>query len=130
MKMQDKQKHEGVHNIFYHFLRLNFFFCIIRIFKKHINNKSSCKNFVPARIRTRDLRHRLENQKGDFSKTRSAFSTGSYQPILLIFNTKHWKATKFFVYKFEEDRCKIATVRVPHLKTYNMVAMTSSVQHF
>merc|ERR1712155_280799 len=92
--------------------------------------KSSCKIFVPAGIRTRDLRHRLENQKGDFSKTRSAFSTGSYQPILLIFNTKHWKTTTFLFYKFEEDQSKIATVRVPHSKTYKMAAMTSSDQHF
>ena len=101
--------------------------------KNHLKTqqqKSSCKNSVPAGIRTRDLRHRLENQKGDFSQTRSAFSTGSYWPILLIFNSKHWKTTKFLVYKFGEDRSKIATVRVPHSKTYKMAAMTSSDQHF
>ena len=49
--------------------------------KNHLKTqqqKSSCENFVPTGIRTRDLRHRLENQKGDFSQTRSAFSTGSY----------------------------------------------------
>ena len=101
--------------------------------KNHLKTqqqKSSCKNSVPAGIRTRDLRHRLENQKGDFSQTRSAFSTGSYWPILLIFNSKHRKTLNFLVYNFEEDRSKIATVRVPHSKTYKMAAMTSSDQHF
>merc|ERR1711989_13736 len=58
------------------------------------------------------------------------FSTGSYSSILLIFNSKHWKTLKFLVYKFGEDRSKIATVRVPHSKTYNMAAMTSSDQYF
>ena len=86
--------------------------------------------FAQTGDRTRDLRHRLENKKGDFLKTRSAFSTGSYQPILLIFNSKHRKTTNFLVYNFEENRSKIATVRVPHLKTYKMAAMTSSDQHF
>ena len=92
--------------------------------------KSSCKNSVAAMIRTRDLWHQLENQKGDFSQTRSAFSTRSYWPILLIFNSKHWKTTKFLVYKFKEGQSKIATVGVPHSKTYKMAAMTSSDQHF
>ena len=93
-----------------------FFFSYNKNHLKTQQQKSSCKNSVPAGIRTRDLRHRLENQKGDFSQTRSAFSTGSYWPILLIFNSKHWKTTKFLVYKFEENRTKITAMRVPHRK--------------
>ena len=85
--------------------------------------------FAQTGDRTRDLRHRLENKKGDFLKTRSAFSTGSYQPILLIFNSKHRKTSNFLVCNFEENQSKIATVRVPHSKTYKMAAMTSSKQH-
>ena len=72
----------------------------------------------------------FENQKGNFSKTRSTFSTGRYQPTLLIFNIKHRKRTFCTVCNFKKDRSKIATVRVPHLKTYKMAAMTSSDQHF
>ena len=42
--------------------------------------------------------------------------TGSYRPILLIFNTKHGMALGYFVSKFEENRTKITAVRVPHTK--------------
>ena len=42
--------------------------------------------------------------------------TGNYQPILLIFNTKHGMALGYFVSKFEENRTKITAVRVPHTK--------------
>ena len=97
------------------------------------NNKiSNFKNFchAPARDRTRELQHWLETKEAIFRKGSPLFSTGSYQPILLIFNSKHWKTPKFLVYNFEENRSKIATVRVPHSKTYKMAAMTSSDQHF
>ena len=54
----------------------------------------------------------------------------SSQPILLIFNSKQIKSTFYLVSKFEDNRSKIATVRVPHSKTYKTAAMTSSDQHF
>ena len=54
----------------------------------------------------------------------------SYWPILLIFNSKHWKTTLYLVLNFEENRSKIATVRVPEWKTYKMAAMTSSILNF
>ena len=54
----------------------------------------------------------------------------SYKPILLIFNSKQWKTTLYIVLNFEEHRSKIATVRVPDLKTYKMAAMTSSILNF
>ena len=43
--------------------------------------------------------------------------TGSYQPILLIFNSKHGVPLGYIVSKFEENRTKITTVRVPHRKS-------------
>ena len=46
----------------------------------------------------------------------------SYQPILLIFNSKQGVEFFFPVLKFEDNRSKIATVRVPQPKT---AAMTS-----
>ena len=52
--------------------------------------------------------------------------TGSYPPILLIFNSKHGVVLGYTVYQFEANRSKITTVRVPHTKTYKMAAMTSS----
>ena len=55
---------------------------------------------------------------------------GSYRPISLIFNSEHWKTTLYVVLNFEENRSKIATVRVPHWKTYKMAAMTSSILNF
>ena len=105
----------------------------IYVNKNHLKlqkQNSSCKTFVSAGIQTRDLRHRLEYQIGDFFEKMSAFSTGSYWSILLIFNSKYLKTLNFLVYDFKEDRSEIATVRVPHLKTYKMAAMTSSEQHF
>ena len=42
---------------------------------------------------------------------------GSYQPILLILNSKQWKTTFYLVLNFEENRTKIATVRVPKRKS-------------
>ena len=39
--------------------------------------------------------------------------TGSYWPILLIFNSKHGTPLGYIVSKFEQNRTKIATVRVP-----------------
>ena len=41
----------------------------------------------------------------------------SYQPILLILNSKQWKTTFYLVLNFEENRTKIATVRVPKRKS-------------
>ena len=58
------------------------------------------------------------------------YISGSYRPILLIFNSKHWKTTLYLVLNFEENRSKIATVRVPEWKTYKMAAMTSSILNF
>ena len=55
---------------------------------------------------------------------------GSYQPILLILNSKQWKTTFYLPCNFEENRTKIATVRVPQRKTYKMAAMTSSISNF
>ena len=50
----------------------------------------------------------------------------SYQPILLILISKHETEFNFHVLEFEENRSKIATVRVPHSKTAIMAAMTTS----
>merc|ERR1712105_261745 len=50
----------------------------------------------------------------------------SYQPILLILNSKHGTDLNLNVLKFEENRNKIATVRVPEPKTAIMAVMTSS----
>ena len=41
------------------------------------------------------------------------YNVETYQPILLIFNSKLWNTTVYLVFKFEENRSKIATVRVP-----------------
>ena len=41
----------------------------------------------------------------------------SYRPILLIFNSKHWKTTLYLVLNFEENQSKIATMRVPEWKS-------------
>ena len=68
---------------------------------------------APAGIRTHDLWVWLGNECSDVTRTRSAFSTGSYWSILLIFNTKQCKSYVLLVLKFEENRTKIATVRVP-----------------
>ena len=54
----------------------------------------------------------------------------SYQPILLILNSKHWMEFYLHVLKFEENRSKIATVRVPQPKVATMAAMTSSNLNF
>ena len=43
--------------------------------------------------------------------------TGSYQPISLIFNSKHGVSLGYIVSKFEANRTKIATMRVPHTKS-------------
>ena len=52
-----------------------------------------------------------------FLKTRFGIYIGiSYRPILLIFSSKHWKATLHLVFNFQENRIKIATVRVPEWK--------------
>ena len=51
----------------------------------------------------------------------------SYQLILLIFNSKQGTDLNFIVLKFEENRSKFATVRVPQPKAAIMAAMTSSI---
>ena len=55
---------------------------------------------------------------------------GSYQPISLILNSKQRKTTFYLLTNFEENRIKIATVRVPHRKASKMAAMTSSFRIF
>merc|ERR1712115_174077 len=55
---------------------------------------------------------------------------GSYQPILLILNSKQWKITFYLVLNFEGNRTKIATVRVPERKSAKMAAITSSFGNF
>ena len=55
---------------------------------------------------------------------------GSYQPISLILNSKQRKTTFYLLTNFEENRSKIATVRVPHRKASKMAAMTSSFRIF
>ena len=97
------------YNIFSHL----FLFWRFRNQYHSLSQKNQVQNFAPAGDRTRDLRAWLRNQGSDFSRTRSAFSTRSYQPILLIFNTKQCKSYVLLVLKFEENRTKIATVRVP-----------------
>ena len=65
-----------------------------------------------------------------FLKTRLAITSKGNQPILLIFDSKHGMDFYFNVLKFEQDRSKIATVRVTHSKTAIMAAMTSSNLNF
>ena len=43
--------------------------------------------------------------------------TGSYRPILLIFDSKHGTLLGYIVSKFEQNWKKIATVRVPPEKS-------------
>ena len=43
--------------------------------------------------------------------------TGSYRPILLIFNSKHGIPLGYIVSNFEENPTKITTVRVPQTKS-------------
>ena len=54
----------------------------------------------------------------------------SYWPILMFSDSKHWKITLYPVLNFEENRSKIATVKVPEWKTYKTAAMTSSSLNF
>ena len=42
--------------------------------------------------------------------------TGSYQPILLIFNSKNMVTQGYIISKFERNWTKITAVRVPHSK--------------
>ena len=51
-----------------------------------------------------------------FFKNAVRYCVKTYRPILLIFNSKLWKTTVYLVFKFEENRSKIATVRVPERK--------------
>jgi len=52
------------------------------------------------------------------------------QPIFLIVNSKLGKVFYVHVLKFEENRSKISTVRVPEPKTAKMAAMMSSILNF
>ena len=72
---------------------------------KSQQQKSSGTIFVPAGGQTRDLQQRLENQEGNFSKTRSAFSTKSYQPILLIFKSKDTKLSCLKFWRGLKQNC-------------------------
>ena len=69
-------------------------------------------NTLLARFR----KFQFSRQKLDFLLNAVLSTTGSYQPILLIFNSKHRHTPKKLVSKFEENRTKIATVRVPQRK--------------
>ena len=55
---------------------------------------------------------------------------GSYRLISLILNSKQRKTTFYLPTNFEENRSKIATVRVPQRKSAKMAAMTSSFGNF
>ena len=66
-------------------------------------------NTLLARFR----KFQFSRQKLDFLLNAVLSTTGSYQPILLIFNSKHRHTPKKLVSKFEENRTKIATMRVP-----------------
>ena len=68
----------------------------------------------------------LSRQNFEFSVNAVLHITGSNQPILLILNSKHRTTLEHIVFKFEENRTKIATLRVPHRKKYKVAAMTSS----
>ena len=69
-------------------------------------------NTLLARFR----KFQFSRQKLDFLLNAVLSTTGSYRPILLIFKNKHRHTTKKLVSKFEENRTKIATVRVPQRK--------------
>ena len=43
-------------------------------------------------------------------------TTKCYQPILLIFDSKHWHTPEYLAFKFGENRSKIASVRVLQCK--------------
>jgi len=45
------------------------------------------------------------------------YISGSYRPIFFIFNSKQRKTILYLVLNFEENRSKIATVRVPEWKS-------------
>ena len=55
-------------------------------------------------------------QNVDFLLNAVCSITGSYQLILLIFISKHWTTPDYFLFKFEQNWSKIATVRVPQRK--------------
>jgi len=61
-----------------------------------------------------------------FFENAVSHNSQSYQPILMILNSKQWIGFFFPFLKFEENRSKIAAVRVPQPKTAMMAAMTSS----
>ena len=83
-------------------------------------------NTLLARFR----KFQFSRQKLDFLLNAVLSTTGSYQPILLIFNSKHRHELEKLVSKFEKNRIKIATVRVPQRKVSKMAAMTSSFRIF
>ena len=102
------------------------FFSAIELRKNEVKFKNFCHHWIsnqwPPTLAWKPQRWFFDNAV--------RFLTRSYQPILLIFNSKHWKAPNFLVYNFKGHQSKISTVRVPHLKTYKTAAITSSKQHF
>ena len=68
------EEHESV--ITYSVIYFFFDVFVTSIIQYH--KKNQVQNLAPAGDRTRDLRVWLRNQGSDFSRTRSAFSTGSY----------------------------------------------------
>ena len=125
--LMNKTRTRKCYNIFSH-LFLFWRFCN----QYHsLSQKNQVQNFAPAGDRTRDLRAWLRNQSSDVTRTRSAFSTGSYWPILLIFNTKQWKSYVLLVLKFEKNRTKIDCDRESAAtRKCKIAAMTSSNSKF
>ena len=54
----------------------------------------------------------------------------TYQPILLIFNSKQIKSTFYLVSKFEDNQSKITTVRVPERKSAKWPLLRHQIQNF
>ena len=83
-------------------------------------------NTLLARFR----KFQFSRQKLDFLLNAVLSTTGSYQPILLIFNSKHWHTPKKLEFKFEENRTKIATVRVPQRKNTKWPPWRHQIRNF
>ena len=72
----------------------------------------------------------FSRQNFDFLLNAVLSITGSYQSILLIFNSKHRNTTRKLVSKFEENRTKIATVRVPQRKNAKWPPWRHQIRNF
>ena len=72
----------------------------------------------------------FSRQKFEFLLNAVFSITKSYQSILLIFNSKHRHTPKKLVSKFEENRIKIATVRVPQRKNTKWPPWRHQIRNF